>query len=330
MPAVLSDAELLAQRARRIGRPVMTAPAGGPGTPREALDPTGGMGLTDDAGDTFTDEPTPAPRAPTGNPAPAPQSNELAAQVAQLQQQLNAALGRVSPAQQQLEELRTTAQQQAATIAKLQADLSSANSAHAKRTAQEAAAEFDPYEGMTAEELAMIDPAVLDTTRRATRAAIARVTSQMPDPQALLTAAFQERDARELRAFMAQAEAELKLGAVQHDSKFMAFAAEDDSADMLMHSFLNAPDLSTARSLQPRVRSMLKRYERTVGNSNLSDPPARASEHLSRTPAANGSPQAPRGAITPDQAAKLRREHAAAVRTGDRKKAAELLQRLTG
>lgn len=241
-----------------------------------------------------------------------------------------AAQGRVAPSQQQIEELRTGYETLRATNAQLQADLEAERAARTTRTAEAEAATFDPFAGMNADELAMLDPQVVEATRSAARKTLAASLAKLQDPHAVVREALAQRDAASLKAYISSASAELKLTELAADPAFAAFAAADDSADMLLHSFLKAPSLESAQALLPRVRTMLKRYERSAAPTPtpITDPAARLSAHLARTPDPAASGAAPQGAKTPDEAATLRRQHAAAVRRRDFKTAAQILAQI--
>lgn len=355
MRVPLSDAELLARRQARTGRAVSTAPgAGAPpvdGAPNGAVDPgtgrptvplrdpfdmSGGFDAGLDGGD-----PTPPPVSPPVSPPAAAQPvlpADLQQQFSTMQQQLDAALGRVVPMQQQLEQYRSTAEALQVANAQLQAQLAEANTIAATRAASEAAASFDPFEGMSPDELAMLDPAVVDAMRRSARASLAKATANMQDPRAIIAQTLQERDARALKAYITNASGELQLLVLGKDPKFQAFLAADDSADMLLNSFVQAPDLETAQRLESRVRKMIKRFRdlpsdtQSGGNPPTPDPQDRLSAHLSRNGAPSAAPGDPssqqRKALTPEQVQDIRRRAQAFTRQRKFAEAKALLDQL--
>lgn len=345
MRTALSDDQLLAQRQARTGRTVATVPGNGappePGLARPAADPGGAR-------------PTAPQRDPFGNPfggasggtediAPAPvpaapQGFDAQAAFNAMQQQLDAALGRVAPLQQQLEQYRSTAETLQASNAALQAKLMEVQDATTKRAAQEAAASFDPFEGMSADELAMIDPAVISAMRRSAQAALAKATVQVGDPRALIAQTLQERDTRQLKAFQQSVSEELQLLQLGSDPKFQQFLSTDDSADMLLNSFAQATDIDAAQKLATRVRTMLKRYRAAApgasasAGNNTPDPQDRLSAHMSRSgnqsaaPGANGQT---RNVLTPEQVKDIRRQAQALTRQRRFKDAQALLDKLS-
>lgn len=344
MRTALSDEQLLAQRQARIGRTAVTTPGNGappePGLARPASDPGVARpavpqrdpfsGLPVGAED-FTPEPAPA--------APAPQQQfDAQSAFTAMQQQLDAALGRVAPLQQQLEQYRSTAETLQASNAALQAKLMEVQDATTKRAAQEAAASFDPFEGMSADELAMIDPAVISVMRRSAQAALAKATAQVGDPRALIAQTLQERDARQLKAFQQSVNEELQLVQLGSDPKFQQFLSTDDSADMLLNSFVQATDIDAAQKLATRVRTMLKRYRAATpssapaGNNGTPDPQDRLSAHMSRSgnqsaaPGANGQT---RNVLTPEQVQGIRKQAQTLTRQRKFKEAQALLDQLS-
>lgn len=328
MPATLTEEQLLANRARRIGRPIPAGnvPAGlaGPDAPRTALNPLDGM-LPDD---TTPPAPTPTPTPQPPAPAPAPAGPTMAA----LQAQLDSLAGRLAPTQQALAEAQEANRALAAANAELQQQMAAAQATAAAAAARRQADEFDPFAGLTADQLAEMDPNLLNAMRLSARAALAQAMSAVKDPTVIVAEALAARDKQNLSTFLSTASAELGLQALAANPKFQAFTATDDSADMLLSSFLKAPNVDTARTLLPRVKSMLKRYEKSIASDATGDPPAdpdaRLSAHLARTPDASSASPAPRQAVSPEQAAKLRREHSQAVRARDFKKAAVIMAQL--
>lgn len=348
----LSDDELLAQRQARTGRAVSTA-AGNGAPPAPGAAPAGfadpGLGRPAvPARDPFNPSlppvepdggqpPVPAPVASPPAAAPAVGVEELQAQLARMQQQLDAAIGRVAPLQQQTENYRTTAEALQAANAQLQAQLEQVQAANSQRAAAEAAAAFDPFEGMSADELALLDPTVVDAMRRTARAALAKATSQWQDPRTIIAQTLQERDARTLKNYIQAISNELGLVQLGSDPKFQEFLAADDSADMLLNSFVQAPDLETAQRLDGRVRKMLKRFRdqpaapAAGGGNQTPDPQDRLSAHLSRSGAPDAAPGAPsqqRKALTPEQVADIRKRAQALTRQRKFKDADALLAQL--
>lgn len=331
MPTQLSDEQLLAQRARRTGRPIpaTNAPGGpaGPDAPRQALNPLEGMpGF--EPGDLTPPTPTPTP---TPQPTP-PQPTAGADVLAAMQSQLNALTGRLGPTQQQLVEAQEANRALAESNAALQAQLAATAAANQAAAARQQAESFDPFAGLSAEQLADLDPTVVNAMRMSARAALSQAMASIKDPATIVNETLAQRDRQHLSTFLATSTEELGLKALAANPKFQAFTAADDSADMLLSSFLKAPNVDTARSLLPRVKGMLKRFEKSVASDATGDPPAdpeaRLAAHMARTPGDSPAPPSARQAVSPEQAAKLRREHSQAVRARDFKKADAIMAQL--
>lgn len=320
----MNDAQLAAWRAKRTGKAVPTNNAGdsnrGPDAaivPRSPLD-----GMTMDNGD-------PAFVIPSGNadPDPAPAFNPtLPAVDPQVQNQLDAALGRLAPLQRQNEELKAALEAQQRATATMQAQMADLQNAQQTAAAQTAAANFNPFEGLDAEQIDMLDPTSRAIVEAAARNAFTKASNGFKDPEALITKALAARDEKAKIDYIRTTAAATGLVALSNDTKFNAFLREDDSANFLLNSFINAADVETARSLEPNLRKMLKRYEKTT-NTRTPDPHDQMSAHLSRTPGASGSAngQPAKAATSPEEARTIRNRAAQLTRARKFKEADALL-----
>ncbi len=320
MPA-LSDDELAVWRAKRTGKSVPAAPAGGsddrnPSAPRAARSPLDGFA---DPGANIDDDDKDLPPSdpPSGSAGLAPE-DELRAQLA-------AANGRLGPVQRQLEELRSANEAAQRQMAELQTQLAEQHARDAMEKAKQAANAFDPFEGMSKDEIDMLDPSAAELIKRAARNAYAKAASAIKDPEALINEALAKRDARSRDNYIRATADSLGLVKLTGDVKFNKFLTEDDSASILLNSFVQSPDLDTARNLEPRLRQMLKRYEKsTTSSSRAADPQDRLSAHLDRSGASHPNRQS----ISPEEAKQLRNEAARLTRARRFKEADAILAKL--
>lgn len=330
MRVQMTDEQLLAQRAARTGRPLPTNKTGdgnrGPGEALESRNPTDGM--TPDVENMF--DPT---QFESGNAAPTSHTqNTTPSDLALLQQQLDAANGRNAPLQRQMEEMR-------ASMAALQQSLAAKDTELATRLAAESSAKalkeaetFDPFEGMTADELSMIDPATLEAMRRSARQSVAKANAGRQDSAKMIADALAARDQQALQRYVRGAADTLGLVALGNDPKFQAFLREDDSAGVLLNGFVQSPDLDTAKALEKRVSTMIKRYEKSIpadSSKNNVDPQARLAAQLSRQGSGNGASGSQRKALTPEEAKGISAKAKMLIRNGKHKEANELLAQLS-
>lgn len=278
----MTDAQLDDWRSKRTGRKVQTnAPDKAPSDGRQP-DGDGGnrspifdMGADPASLSTLLngsqEDNTPAPRNDDG-------------EVSRLQSQLDAAHGRVGPLQRQLEELRAANEAAQRQLIEMQSKLAEKEALEASLRAQKMAESFDPFEGMTKDEIDMLDPTAAEMIRRAAKNAYSKAASNVKDPEALIHKALAERDARARDNYIRATAESLGLVKLGSDPQFNKFLTEDDSAGMLLNQFVKAADLDTARMLEPRVRLMLKRYEKTAASGQRDpDPQDRLSHHLDRS-----------------------------------------------
>jgi hypothetical protein len=201
----------------------------------------------------------------------------------------------------------------------------------ARARAEQEAEAFDPFEGMTQDQLDNLDPAVVDAMRRAARKSLATTLSKVQDPAAMIEKAMAERDNRRLRSYIKQISEELNLQAVADDPQFNAYAQEHGSADMLVSSLLQSATVDIAQALKPRVTKMLAGFQtwktgKKSADAQPDDPTSRTpGSYASRGPAGSGSGSQRRVVNGPADMARLRAEHAAATRRRDFKEAKRLL-----
>ena len=147
------------------------------------------------------------------------------------------------------------------------------------------------------------------------------------DPEELIRKTLAERDAAALKTFLRAASDSTGLAKLANDQKFDEFLRQDDSADLLLTQFLNAPDLSTAQQLERKVKAMIGRFEKSTTPTRTTDASSSLGHHLSRTPGAGGSSAAPNkaAATTPEEARRIRMEANALSRQRKFKEARALL-----
>jgi len=259
--------------------------------------------------------------APINN-APAPGMSDAALE--ELRAQLAAANGRLGPAQRQVEEMRAAHEATQRQLVELQAQLAEQHAAQATLKAKQLAEQFDPFEGLSQQEIEMLDPTAAELIRRAARNAYSKAASSVKDPEALINDALAKRDARARDNFVRATADSLGLVKLGSDPKFAKFLEEDDAAGLLMNAFVQSPDLDTARMLESRLRNMLKRYEKTVQQpSRAPDPNGQLANHLDRN---HGGAQGGRkAAATPDEAKQIRAEATRLIRARKFKEAEALL-----
>jgi len=330
-----SPEDLDAWRARRTGKPVDKT-ANAPGVPTNAggdpqaprmqrhplegltsLNPMGGAGDLPPEDDDLENL--------GGDPAPQNLEQPTDAEREALRQQLAAANGRLGPVQRQLEEMRAAMAAQQAQLAEAQRKVAEQEAARAALNAREKAKSFDPLEGLTREQIEMLDPAALALIKHVGQSAYARASSEYKDPEEIVRQTLAARDAQSRDRYIRTTAEALGLYKLREDPKFNSFLNEDDSAGMLLNSFVSAPDRDTAQTLEPRVRAMLKRFEKQTASSPRSaDPQSHTSSHLNRNPGASGGGF--KGApMSADQVRQISAQARAFSRKGDHKKANELL-----
>lgn len=311
-------------RSKRLGRKIQTNPnpdvpsngGGAPDLERVApRHPMEGMGEKfnpmdlDNNGD---DE---------ANLDPAPQNN----QDDDLRQQLAAAQGRLGPAQRQIEEMRATMAALQQQVAEQAAALATRNAEESSLRQQRAMAEFNPFDGLEKDQLEMLDPAALKLIEHVGRNAYAKAAGGIKDPEELIQKVLSQRDKQDLNNFISATAESLSLSQLGNDNKFNRFLADDDSAGLLLNSFVQAKDIATARMLEPRVRSMIKRYEKATNTTRTPDPQDRAAAHLARAPGGqqHGSPRG--GPVSADQVKQITEQARRLARAGKHKEANALL-----
>jgi hypothetical protein len=324
----LSDDELQAWRAARTGKAVNFGGGSEGRHPEEDPSGAGPIGDLDDlSGDDPSFDPTALDTASGGDPTRAPPPR----QPDDAQQRLDAALGRVAPLQRQLQEANEANRSLADTVTALTQRLDAMTADGARARAEQEAEAFDPFEGMTQDQLDNLDPAVVDAMRRAARKSLATTLSKVQDPAALIEKAMAERDNRRLKSYLKQISDELNLQAVADDPQFNAYAQEHGSADMLVSSLLQSATVDIAQALKPRVTKMLAGFQtwktaKKSADAQPGDPtPRTPGSYASRGPAGSGSGSQRRVVNGPADMARLRAEHAAATRRRDFKEAKRLL-----
>lgn len=333
MSNVMTDEEMIAWRARRTGKPIPTSttPAvnnsgEGPDAGQRVRDPSTTAQIPDFArlGSAAADDTT------SVEPQEPPPANN-----ADLAQQLQAANGRVAPLQRQLEELRAAILARDAQVAELTRALQAATNDIAKKKAAEDIDAFDPFEGMTQEELEALDPTAMNILRKMGKSVAQRTLAKIPQesPEALVQKALAERDKAQLGEYIRSTAASLGLLELSNDTAFKSFVEQDDSAGFLLSAFAQATDLATARGLEGRIKTMLKRFERDKQSKTADQRPHdtnhNLSKHLSRTPPqGNGGDSVVQLARTPEEARRIRQQASALSRQGRYEDAGKLLASL--
>lgn len=332
MSNVMTDEEMIAWRAKRIGKQAKTSTnlavnnsGEGPEGGQRVRDPSTTSQIPDFArlGNTDVEDTVP------------PEPQEPPANNADLAQQLQAANGRVAPLQRQLEELRAAMQARDNQIAELTRALQSATRDIEKKKVAEDLEAFDPFEGMTQEEMDALDPTALGILRKMGKTVAQRTLARIPQesPEALVQKALAERDKAQLGDYIRNTAATLGLLELSNDTAFKNFVEQDDSAGFLLSAFAQATDIATARGLEARVKAMLKRFERDKQNKAADQRPAdtnhNLSKHLSRTPQqGNGGNSVVQLAKTPEEARLIRQKASALSRQGRYQEAEALLASL--
>ena len=331
MSNVMTDEEMAAWRARRTGKPVPTSTTSavnnsgdGPGGAPRARDPVNTNQIPDFA---FGND---SPTNPLGTepPQPTPPNDATA-----LEQQLQAANGRNAPLQRQIEELRSAIQARDAQIADLTRTLQAATSAVEKKKVADDIDAFDPFEGMSQEEIDALDPTAINILRKLGKNVAQRTMAKIPQesPEVLVQRALAERDKAQREEYIRNTAASLGLIELSTDPKFKAFVENDDSAGFLLNAFANAVDLASAKMLEGRVKTMLKRYEKQSGSAEQrpADTHHNLSKHLSRKPEHGDSGNSVvQLAKSPEEARRIRQQATSLSRQGRFADAEKLLASL--
>jgi hypothetical protein len=331
----MDEAGLMEWRAKRIGKvvPVGTVASDDAPSPfktpseAQAKSPLDGQDLSFGR-DTLTsterngDVQPQAPAAPT----PPAESDE----VKRLRAELDSALGRVAPTQKQIEELTAANRAAMQRLAEYESNIRERDELERKEKSRRAAEDFDPFEGFSEDEVNLLDPTAANLIRKAARNAYVKASAGNKDPEELINAALAKRDQVSLGNFLRAAADSLGLVSLQNDDAFNSFLREDDSAAILLENFVRAPTIDAARGLEPKVRNMLKRFEKTVGVTTATqkkpDPQEMLSAHLDR----NGQPsgQNRSKSITPEEARRIANQSKALTRAGKHKEARDLLAQI--
>ena len=242
-----------------------------------------------------------------------------------VQQQLAAANGRLGPAQRQIEEMRAAMQALQQQNADMQARLLERESQERATRNQRAAQEFNPLEGLSKDELDMLDPAALRMIEHVGRQAFTKAHGSLREHEELIEKTLSQRDARERDNFIYGTAETLGLNKLGNDNKFNKFLNEDDSAALLLNSFTQSKDIATARMLEPRVRSMLKRFEKTTNTTRTPDPQDRASAHLARKHDAQSAGSQRGGHVSADEVRRVTEQARRLARAGKHKESRDLL-----
>jgi len=318
-----SDEELLAARAKRTGRKNTGVPLDQtgvsnqrhPGQDNESRSPLDGFeadpSVDNDDGVDHT------PRQPQPNDT---------------QNQLNAAIGRLQPLQQQLADREAALVAVQHQLAEARAAASKYEQAEREAIARRAADEFDPFAGIPPEDLELMDPIVRNTILASTRATMKAFGSRFRDPEEVVRQTMAAQDKLRRDALVQTTNQDLGLVDLSRDPKFEAFINEDDSAGLLLQNYINAPDARSAEILIPRVRAMVKRYQSNAKTPDPRNPdPADALAAHSRRGSNRPSDSAggTRGAqLSPAQAKDIRLKATAAIRAGRKDEANRLMQQL--
>lgn len=317
----MTPEQLAEWRAKRTGKPMAellgNPPSNAgldPDAPRIIRSPAGNMPVPD-----FMQDPDMGTPAPAANPQPAANP-----ELEELRQQLAAAHGRLGPTQRQLDEMRATLDAMQKQNAQLQATLEDQQRVSAATRTKQQAADFDPFEGLSKDQIDLLDPAAAEMIRQAARNAYAKAASQTKDPEEIIRKTLAERDALALRKFVQATAASTGLTKLATDPRFEKFVAEDDSATLLLNSFMQAADIEIAQALEPNLRRLIKRFEKTTDSTRNPDPQDQLASHLARAPGAAPA-GASRQAASAEDVKTISAKARALARAGKHKEANQLL-----
>ena len=230
-----------------------------------------------------------APAEGTQPPAAAPAAPVAASATpdyAALQNDLAAAHGRVLPLQQQLEEQRATLRAQQAAIDAANAELATFKSQQNMARAQDTFKDYDPLANLTPDQLAVLDPEAAEMIRASSRNAVQTVASHFESRFSEIDRRQEEAARQSVSAFVNRKGSDLGLDKLAVDPKFKQFLDDDDSAKFLLGSFVGSANVEAARSLAPRVKSMIARFEKTTSaaSGHVPDPAnvASSTQYLDR------------------------------------------------
>lgn len=322
-----TEAELLEARAKRTGRKPSGVPLDltGVAEERHPGKDTGGRSPIDGFDAPAADNDNDNDNAHQEPRQPAQGHNDL-------QNQLNAAVGRLQPLQQQLADRDAALAALQHQLAEVTAKTRGYEQAEREAAARRAADEFDPFAGIPPEDLELMDPIVRNTILASTRATMKAIGSRFRDPEEVVRQTMAEQDKQRRDALIQTTNRDLGLVDLSRDPGFEAFITEDDSAGLLLQNYLNAPDARSAEILIPRVRTMVKRYQSSAKphDTRNQDPAGALAAHMRRGSErpSNGAGGTRSAQLSPAQAKDIRLKANAAIRAGRKEEADRLLKLL--
>ena len=240
----------------------------GPANPPAARDPLAAF-LPDPTPDP-TPAPTPAPAPGAATPTPAAPAVDPV--MAQMQNDLAAANGRVGPMQMQLEQQRLFIQTMQQNQQQLQQQLAAALGQQSVAKAQQLFADFNPFEGLSEQQLAALDPEAADIIKAANRNAMTQLAAHVENRFSELDQRRQTEHQTEIQTLLTRKGEELGLNKLSTDPAFKKFLDEDDSAKYLLGMFVNAKSTGDVHTLTNQVKGMIKRYEKTTAAPSAPSP----------------------------------------------------------
>lgn len=268
----------------------------------------------------------------TGAPVDAPEPNSTVqpnTDYTALRQQLDAANGRVAPLQQQLASMQALLDAERQQRAALEAQAQQRAEAEERAAAEARARDFDPFASLTDDQRRELDPTVQDILGTAMRNLYTQMAPKQ-DAKQLIAETLAERDRRDARAFVAAHAEASGLQALVDDPAFKKFVAEDDSAELLLNTFAHTTEPTAARTLAPRITSLVKRFTKTANAGGRNPDPVNGSspdEYLRRGDA-SGADGNRKAAVSSAEAAALRKEATRLSRMRKFKEADAILARL--
>ena len=288
--------------------------------------------------DPATNEWVPKAGANGEQPAQEPEQNEPEAQDGtdwkaehdKVQQQLNALMGRVAPAQRDADTFRnlyeTSArekQELADRMNSLQAQLDEARTAGQRKSIE---AQIEDL--LDDDDRDAVDPAVLKIMGKLTAGLFSKQNAS--DPTTAIEQALAQREQKATEAYRRGLMADPDRGvsrivSLSQDAGFMTYVSEHPELDITINSFLTASDKAAIDRYAKATDRLLAAYE---DSRKAPKPAARASDPKGSQTLAAALERQPRQRLSEEEVRKLTAEHKMHVRNRNHQKAAAIMAQL--
>jgi hypothetical protein len=260
----------------------------------------------------------------------APQEPDWKAEHDKLQQQMNALMGRVAPAQRDADTFRNLyetstreKQELADRMNALQTQLE-----EARTTGQRKSIEAQIDELLDEEDRETIDPAVLKIMGKLTAGLFSKQNAS--DPTATIEQVLAQREQKATdtyrRGLMADPERGVsRIVSLSQDAKFMNYVSDHPELDSTINNFLTANDRTAIDRYAKATDRLLAAYE---DSQKAPKPPTRASDPAGSQTLAAALERQPRQRLSEEEVRKLTTEYKMHVRNRNHQKAAAVMAQL--